>query len=122
MLKKLKKAYLNFIGKHTQLYDYGKNNKVIFFKNGRVYKKRYLPKGLTIIFGGNNNVVKLHKNNKYENVQISLEDSNSIFKLEETCYKLRDVRACLEEGSHIFIGKKLSIKIKKFRAYCKLYI
>lgn len=110
MLKKLKKAYLNFIGIHTHLYDYGKNNKVIFFKNGKVYKKRFLPKGLTIIFEGNNNTVKLHKNNKYENVQIDFEDNNSNFKLDETCYKLRDIRAYLEESSQISIGKNCQLK------------
>lgn len=98
------------IGFLTHYYNFGKNNKIIFTKKGRIKKRIFMPKGLTVVFGGNNNVITIEEPIHFENVLINLEDNNGIFSLKHSKFKVRDARFYVENNSQILIGSNCQLK------------
>lgn len=107
---KLKNIYVKFFGKITGCYNYGKNNKVIFLKKGKEYKKFFMPKGLIIKLEANNGIVKIEYPLKFENTLIDIEGDNGVFEIKHSKYPLRNCRFYIEYNSQIHIGKNCQLK------------
>lgn len=99
-----------FIGKLTNCYNYGKNNKVYFSRNGKLHRAFFMPRGLKVVFEGNDSVLKIEKPLKFINSVIYLKGPNAEFDVKHSKHKVRDAKFYVGENSKILIGKEVQMK------------
>jgi acetyltransferase-like isoleucine patch superfamily enzyme len=115
-------AYIKkLISKISHCYDYGKNNKVIFTKNGEVVRRFSLPKGLTILLEGSNNIVRIDESIRFDDVLIDLEGDGGVFSIKKTRYKVRNARFYIEDNSAIYIGENCQLKSGNLKMIANCY-
>ncbi len=93
----------------THSYITGKNNQIIFIKDGKETKKFFLPKGLRITIDGDNNKVFIEQPIKFSHAKISLCGSNNVFSIKKTTIPISDVSMFIGAGSEIYIDENASI-------------
>ena len=93
----------------THCYMFGKNNKVVFIKNGKEIKKFFMPRGLNINIKGNNNKVILELPIKFANARFSLSGDDNVLSIKNTERRLNDVSISLSEKSELYIDENCSI-------------
>ena len=107
---KLKYIFQWLVGNITHCYDYGKNNKVIFIKNGKEHKSFLMPRGLKVVFEKNNSVLRIEKPIKFINTVINIKGPNAEFSVKHTNHKVRDAKFWVDENSKIIIGQDVQMK------------
>ena len=97
------------IEKFTHSYVVGKNNKIIFIKNGKETKRFFMPKGLKVYIKGSNNTIILEKPIKFSNTNFSLVGDNNTISIKKTKRPLSDVTFYISSGSRVYIDENSSI-------------
>ena len=103
---KLLKKILRII---THCYVIGKNNKIIFMKDGKEIKKFFMPKGIEISVKGDNNIVILEKPIRFSNTKVSVRGDNNVLSIKKTNRPLKDVKIGVDNGSEVYINENSSI-------------
>ena len=102
LLKKILKIF-------THSYVTGKNNKIIFIKNGKEIRRFCMPKGLTVHIKGNNNTIILEKPIRFNNTKFSISGNNNTISIKKTKRPIKNVTIGLDENSAVYIDENASI-------------
>jgi len=108
-LKNGKETKKFFMPKESNINIKGNNNKVVFVKNSREIKNFFMPKGLNINIKGNNNNVILELPIKFADTKFSLSGDNNTLSIKKTDKILNDVAIFLSEFSELYIDENASI-------------
>ncbi len=108
-MKQLRRKFRNFCCSYvnSSIQDYGKNNKLILIKNNKEILNPKI-KGLKVIFGGSNSVVKLSTPIKFKDCRWVLGNNNKIeIKSAEHINKL-DIPHRMSDNTTLFIDEDFS--------------
>lgn len=104
------KLFALLTGSITHCYNCGKNNRVIIKKNGKERRCFFMPRGLKVLFEGDNNILYIEKPLKFKNVFIDFENENGFMSVGCSNYPIRDAKFYIEENSRIIIGQNCQLK------------
>lgn len=108
---KMSLKFLNWIlGNFTGCYNYGKRNAVHIIRNGKKHKCFFMPRGLTVIFDGDDSTIDIEKPNRFYKTTIHMEGSGAMFSLKRSGHKVKEAKFCVEENSKILIGENVQMK------------
>lgn len=105
------KYFFNWIiGNFTGCYNYGKGNVVYISKNGKKRRCFFIPKGLTVIFDGDNSTIDIEMPNRFYKTRIYMEGTDSAFILKHSSHKVKEAKFCAGKNSKILIGENVQMK------------
>jgi acetyltransferase-like isoleucine patch superfamily enzyme len=112
---KLKNIFIELKGMLTGCYNYGKNNKVIFVKNGKEYKRFFMPRGLKVILEDNDGFVRIEEPIKFRDTVIDLEGGSAVFTIKHTSCRIISAWFHVEYNSQIHIGQECHLNTSGLR-------